>query len=455
MLDCAKALVEAGADKDLQDPDGVNPIDDRDRERPLRCRRLPGGAGRRRESGGSLGQDRAVGRGGHAHAAALRPARSGGIRNGSSTDLLKVLLAHEADVNVQLVTFPPYRSMSDRGADSILTIGATPLLRAAKAGDLEAIRMLLEKGADPNLPNKTGVTPVLAAAGVGSRDNDTRGRYKTEAEAIESIRMLLDAGADINAAEDRGQTALHGAAFWGWNQLVQFLADHGANLDVKDKKGMTPIDSAMGRAGGNGFGGNRIDVHQDTAALLQEVDGSAAISTTAQRLDALTDQVCFIPLTAVTSSACAWRARWGSVSRFRSAQQMRNASLQATKLGEDLVLISGAGGNVVLVVQPEGLAMVDGGLPENSRDLLSLVAAQGARRKFAPFRAGSFQYALAPGPYRLERDSRQGRAPKSSPMPIRAKWLKTRVFVEAQNRTVRAPAAGSDSRRRPSTNPQR
>ena len=69
----------------------------------------------------------------------------------SSTDLLKVLLAHKADVNAQLVTFPPYRSMSDRGADNILTIGATPLLRAAKAGDLEGIRMLLAKGADPNL----------------------------------------------------------------------------------------------------------------------------------------------------------------------------------------------------------------------------------------------------------------------------------------------------------------
>ena len=91
--------------------------------------------------------------------------------------------------------------------------------------------------------------------------------------------MLLDAGADINAAEDRGQTALHGAGFWGWNQMVQFLADQGANLNVKDKKGMTPVDSAMGRAGGNGFGGNRIDVHKDTAALLQKLMASASIST--------------------------------------------------------------------------------------------------------------------------------------------------------------------------------
>jgi ankyrin repeat protein len=161
--------------------------------------------------------------------------------------------------------------MSDRGADGILTIGATPLLRAAKAGDLAAVKMLLDKGADPNLPNKTGVTPLMAAAGVGSRDNDTRGRYKTESDAIETAKLLLAKGADVNSIEDRGQTAMHGAAFWGWNNLVQFLAEHGEKLDVKDKRNFTPIDSAMGRAGGNGFGGNRVDVHQDTADLLKKL----------------------------------------------------------------------------------------------------------------------------------------------------------------------------------------
>jgi hypothetical protein len=49
------------------------------------------------------------------------------------------------------------------------------------------------------------------------------------------------------------------------------LADRGAKLDVKDKQGKTPIDSALGRNGGNGFGGNRIDIHEETAALLQKL----------------------------------------------------------------------------------------------------------------------------------------------------------------------------------------
>jgi uncharacterized protein len=193
-----------------------------------------------------------------------------------SSELIKLVLAHGADVNAQLVLFPPYRSLADRGSDNVLTIGATPLVRAAKAGDVDAVRWLLEKRADPNAATADGITPLAAAAGVGSRDSDTRGRYKTERNAIDAIHLLLDAGATINVADNRGQTPLHGAAFWGWNDLVQFLADRGARMDAKDRRGMTPLDSAMGRAGGNGFGGNRVDVHEDTAALLKKLMATAS-----------------------------------------------------------------------------------------------------------------------------------------------------------------------------------
>jgi len=270
-VDCAKALVEAGADKDLQDPDGVSPMIVATVNGHFDVARYlteKGADPNLADRWGRTGLWAAIDMHILPHSGRPDPIDSGAV---DGTDLLKALLAHGADVNAQLVTFPPYRSMSDRGADNILSIGATPLLRAAKAGDVVGVRMLLEKGADPNLATKAGMTPILAAAGVGSRDNDTRGRYKTEADAIETIRLLLKAGADINAAEARGQTAMHGAAFWGSNQLVQFLADHGAKLDAKDQKGFTPIDSALGRAGGNGFGGSRIDVHKDTAELLQKL----------------------------------------------------------------------------------------------------------------------------------------------------------------------------------------
>ncbi len=277
-LDCAKALVEAGADLNLQDPDGVTPC----------VTATVNGhydvAEYLIEKGADVNLADHWGRAEiwaavdmHTLPHSTRPdaAESESV---SSTDLLKAVLAHGADVNAALELFPPYRSLGDRGSDNILGIGATPLLRAAKGGDAMAIQMLLAKGADPNIPNINNVTPLLAAAGLGSRDSDTRGRYKTETDGIASVKLLLDAGADINAADDKGQTVMHGAAFWGWSRMVQLLADRGAKVDVKDNKGKTPIDSAMGRNGGNGFGGNRIDVHEDTAALLKKLISSGVPS---------------------------------------------------------------------------------------------------------------------------------------------------------------------------------
>jgi hypothetical protein len=87
----------------------------------------------------------------------------------------------------------------------------------------------------------------------------------------------LKAGCDVNEkGARREQTAVHGAAFWGWNEVVQFLVDNGAKLDIPDNQGKTVIDDAMGRAGGNSRGGQRIDVHKDTAELLAKLGTPAA-----------------------------------------------------------------------------------------------------------------------------------------------------------------------------------
>jgi uncharacterized protein len=192
-----------------------------------------------------------------------------------SIEIIKMLLDRGANPNAQLKLAQPYRAVGpDRGADSMITIGSTPLLRAAKAFDVAAIKLLLEKGALPNLPNNAGYTPVMAAAGLGSRDHDTRGRFLTEdvpGRSIEALDVLLKGGGEINATDNRGQTPLHGAAFWGWTAVVQYLADHGAKLDAKDNQGKTPLDSAMGRAGGNSRGGQRIEVHHETGALIEKL----------------------------------------------------------------------------------------------------------------------------------------------------------------------------------------
>ncbi len=189
----------------------------------------------------------------------------------TSLDLIQALLAHGANVNAQLLKQQPYRSKVDRGADTMLGTGATPLLRAAKAGDTEVVKLLLAKGADPKLTTKFGMTPVMAAAGLGTKEEDTTGRKKTEAEAIASLKLCLDAGADVNATDRQGDTALHGAAQKGYDQVVQFLVDHGAKLDIKDKKGRTPLDAANGLMGNGGFDGTRRDVHESTAALLRKL----------------------------------------------------------------------------------------------------------------------------------------------------------------------------------------
>ena len=193
----------------------------------------------------------------------------------TALQVVERLLEAGANPNAQLKLSPPFRNVgNDRGLDGILTTGTTPLLRAAKALDAPAIRVLLAKGADLSIANSRGITPLMAAAGVGSVDADTRGFYlseDTQQRSIESLKLLLKAGGDINAKDSRGLSPLHEAARWGWNDVVQFLVENGADLNAKDNRGNTPVDSALGKAGGNSRGGQRIDVHQDTAALLKKL----------------------------------------------------------------------------------------------------------------------------------------------------------------------------------------
>jgi ankyrin repeat protein len=201
------------------------------------------------------------------------------LDNTTSVKMIEILLDAGANPNAQLKLFPPYRAVGpDRGADLMLTMGATPLLRAAKAGDVEAVRLLLAHGANPNLPNIQGVTPLMAAAGLGSNEIDTRGRFKTQPDQIASIDLLVKAGADVNAHDSRGQTALHGAALFGYDEVIKDLVAHNADINAKDAKGMTPLDSAMGRAGGHGRGGTSIEVHEATAALIKQFQGAATRS---------------------------------------------------------------------------------------------------------------------------------------------------------------------------------
>jgi ankyrin repeat protein len=191
----------------------------------------------------------------------------------SSMDIITRLLARGADVNAALSQQIPYRTKLDRGGDGVLGAGTTPLLRAAKAGDVPVTKMLLDKGANAKAATRNGVNGIMMAANVAAREEDMTGRNKTQREAIETIQMLVAAGVDINAADTQGRTAAHGAALWGLTDVVRFLHKNGAKFDVKDKRGFTPLDTALGQAGGFGFGGSSGVVQDETAKAIQELTG--------------------------------------------------------------------------------------------------------------------------------------------------------------------------------------
>jgi ankyrin repeat protein len=272
---CTKALVEGGADLNLADPDSVSPLllSVLNMNFDVAAYLIDKGANVNKwDRWGQSPLYAAVDVNTIPHGG--RPDRPS-LDETTSLQIIEMLLQKGANPNAQLKLLPPYRNLgADRGVDGMLTIGTTPLLRAAKGLDAPAIALLLKYGANPNLVNTRGFIPIVAAAGVGSVDADTRGWFTTEdvqGRSIASLDLLLKAGGDVNAKDTQGKTLLHGAAFWGWNDVVKYLVDHGADLNAKDNRGNTVIDAALGKAGGNSRGGQRIDVHQDTADLLKKL----------------------------------------------------------------------------------------------------------------------------------------------------------------------------------------
>jgi ankyrin repeat protein len=160
--------------------------------------------------------------------------------------MIAKLIAHGADVNARTREVPPSRrwlySLGD--VSWVDFTGQTPFLRAALAGDIAVMRLLLENGADPNLATPAGTTPLMAAAGV----NWVVAQTYTESpqSLLEAIQLCLDHGADVNAVNSMGLTALLGAANRGANDIIRLLHDNGARLDVVDKEGRSALRWAEG-----------------------------------------------------------------------------------------------------------------------------------------------------------------------------------------------------------------
>jgi uncharacterized protein len=312
-VECARHLVAAGADPDLEDPERITPLNMALLNLHFEFAAYMIKAGADVDKWDLFGRSPLY----MAADVSTLPVKGNGAMAVlpsedplTALDVARRLLEGGANPNLQLKRRPPYRDVpQDRGGDTILAQGATALLRAARAGDAPFVELLLKHKALVDLPSKEGVTPLMAAAGVEFGTRVTRGRNRTNEGILATMRLLLDAGADINArmvaepgrnpaeglsqaavfavAQRRPsqmpsasavphQTALHGAAQRGFTAFVKFLAENGADLQAKDASGRTPLDLAKG-VGVPGVRQAAGEPFPETVALLESLMAAKGI----------------------------------------------------------------------------------------------------------------------------------------------------------------------------------
>src|SRR5262245_35755330 len=165
-----------------------------------------------------------------------------GSGNMDSLEFVRKLVAHGANVNARAT------KQANMGVTvRFHSIGATPFLLACRTADLQLMRLLLDLGADPKIPNEDGTTPLLAAAGVGT--NSPIEEPGTEPEVLEAVKLVLSRGADINTVDKNGDTVMHGAAHKHAPSVIRFLADNGSHIQIwtqPNKANQTPLQVADG-----------------------------------------------------------------------------------------------------------------------------------------------------------------------------------------------------------------
>jgi ankyrin repeat protein len=200
------------------------------------------------------------------------PHQANGVDRQAAFELIRTILARGANPNARTKEYPPQRRWITRlGSLSWVDFtGQTPFLRAALAGDVEVMRLLLDHHADPNINTDNGTTPLMAAAGV----NWTVAQTYDEGpdKLLEAVKLAAALGNDVNAVNSMGLTALHGAANRGSNDIIRFLVEKGARLDAADKQGRT----AMTWAQGVFLATHPPEAKPQTIALLKQLQNSTS-----------------------------------------------------------------------------------------------------------------------------------------------------------------------------------
>jgi ankyrin repeat protein len=195
-----------------------------------------------------------------------------------SLELVKKLIAKGIDIDARMTK----NGMKDGQRNRHNRLGATAFLLAAKRVDVEVMKVLAASGANANIPAADGNTPLMVAAGaamwyVGEDGGSMAGH---EHEAVEAVKMCVELGNDVNARNDVGETPLHGAAFRGVNEVVEYLVAKGAVLDARDSRGWTPLTIANGISYGDVF-----KQQPQTAKLLEQLMAARGLSTAGQSAD--------------------------------------------------------------------------------------------------------------------------------------------------------------------------
>src|SRR5688572_17254283 len=164
-----------------------------------------------------------------------------GSGNVDSLTFVRTLAAKGARLDARVTRRP------NMGVTTLNSIGATPFLLAARTADAPLMKLLAELGANPQLTNEDGSTPLMVAAGLGT--NAPGEDPGTEPEVLDAVKVALDLGNDLNVVDKNGETAMHGAAYKHVPTVVHYLADKGARADVWNRpnsKGWTPLKIAEG-----------------------------------------------------------------------------------------------------------------------------------------------------------------------------------------------------------------